>query len=61
MGVAVYERAPRADVVDVVVAIDVDQLGALAALDENRIPPDRPHRAHGRVHPSDEHPLGPSV
>ena len=48
--VAVDQRAPRADVVDVRVAVDVHDLGALGALDEDRVAADRPHRAHGRVH-----------
>ena len=43
------QRAPRADVVDVAVAVDVDQLGALAALDEDRVAADRAHRPHRRV------------
>ena len=44
--VAVDQRAPRADVVDVAVAVDVGDLGALGALDEDRVAPDRAHRAH---------------
>ncbi len=42
VGVAVDQRAPRADVVDEAVAVDVDQLGAVAALDEDRVAADRP-------------------
>ena len=49
VGVAVDQRPPRADVVDEAVAVDVDQLGALAAVDEDRVAADRAHRAHGRV------------
>ena len=30
-------------------AVDVDQFGALAASDEDRVAPDRAHRAHRRV------------
>ena len=48
--VAVDQRAPRADPVDVAVAVDVDELGALAALDEDRVAADRAHRADRRVH-----------
>ena len=37
VGVAEDQRAPGADPVDVAVAVDVDQLEALAALDEDRV------------------------
>ena len=56
MGVPVDERPPGAHVVDVVVAVDVDDLGAVAALDEDRVAADRPHRPHRRVDPAG-HPL----
>ena len=49
VGVAEDERPPRAHVVDVVVAVDVDDLGAVAALDEDRVAADGAHRAHRRV------------
>ena len=49
VGVAEDQRAPGADPVDVAVAVDVDQLAALAALDEDRLALDLPHRPHGRV------------
>ena len=55
VGVAVDQRAPRADVVDVDVAVDVGQLGARGALDEDRVAPDRAHRAHRRVDAAGEH------
>ena len=48
--VAMDEGPPRADPVDVAVVVDVDELGALRAVDEDRVAPDRVHRAHGRVH-----------
>ena len=48
--VAVDQRAPRADPVDVAVAVDVEDLGARAALDEERVAADRAHRADRRVH-----------
>ena len=51
VGVAEDQRAPGADPVDVAVAVDVDQLAALAALDEDRLPADLPHRPHRRVTP----------
>ena len=50
VGVTVDQRAPRADVVDVAVAVHVEQLRTGAALDEQRLAADRPHRAHRRVH-----------
>ena len=59
--VAVDQRAPRADVVDVDVAVDVGELGAGGALDEDRVAPDRAHRAHGRVHAAGEHVQRPPV
>ena len=50
IGVAENQWAPGADPVDVAVAVDVDQLEALAALDEDRIvAADRPHRPHRRI------------
>ena len=49
VGVAEDERAPGADVVHVDVAVDVEDLRALGALDEDRVAPDGAHRAHGRV------------
>ena len=49
VGVAVDQRAPRAHPVDVAIAVDVEQLGALGALDEDRVAADRAHRAHRRV------------
>ena len=49
VGVAEDERAPRADVVDVAVAVHVDELGAQSALDEDRVAPDGAHRPHRRV------------
>jgi hypothetical protein len=38
------------------VAVDVDQLEALAALDEDGVAADRPHRPDGGVHPSRQQP-----
>ena len=43
------ERPPRKDVVDVAVTVDVDEIRALAALDEERLPTDGFERPHGRV------------
>ena len=53
-GVAVDQRAPGADVVDVGVAVDVGELRAGGVVDEDRVAPDRAHRAHGRVHAARE-------
>ena len=45
------QRAPGHDPVDVALAIDVLEIGALAATYEQRlVEPDRVHRADGRVH-----------
>ena len=44
--VACDHRAPAADVVDVAVAVHVDQVGALGALGEERLPTHRLERAH---------------
>ena len=55
MGVPVDQRAPGADVVDEAVAVDVDEFGALAAGDEDRLAADRAHRAHGRVDAAGDH------
>ena len=50
------QRAPGLHPVDVAVAVDVDQLGALAARHEDRVAADRAHRAYGRVDPAGEQP-----
>ena len=50
-GVAEDQRPPGADPVDVAVAVGIDQLEALAALDEDRVvAADRLHRPYRRVH-----------
>ena len=60
MSVAEDQRAPGAHPVDVAVAVDVDQLEALAALDEDRVvAADRAHRPNGRVDPARQEPRGP--
>src|SRR6185503_714670 len=46
------QRAPGADPIHVAVAVDVDQLAALTALDEDRVAPDLPHRPNRTVHPA---------
>ena len=49
MRVAEDQRPPREDVVDVAVPVDVDEVRALAAVDEERRAADRLERAHGRA------------
>ena len=49
MRVAEDQRAPREDVVDVAVPVDVDEVCALAALDEERRAADRLERAYRRA------------
>ena len=58
-GVRVAEdhRPPRADQVDVVAAVGVDQVRARAADHEPRGAADSAERAHRRVHPAGSHPL----
>jgi hypothetical protein len=55
------ERAPRHHPVDVAVAVDVDELGPLAALDEDRVAPDRLHRPNRRVHAAGDQLLSPRI
>ena len=49
MAVAQQQRAPRADVVDVLVAVDVEDVAALAARDEERIAAHAAKGAHRRI------------
>ncbi len=49
MRVAEDQRAPREDVVHVAVPVDVDEIRALAAVDEERRAADRLERAHRRA------------
>ena len=55
------QRAPGHDPVHVAVAVHVDQLGALAARDEDRVAPDRAHRPNGGVHAARKELDGPGV
>ena len=60
--VAQDQRPPRADPVHVAVAVHVDQLEALAALDEDRmLAADRAHRPDRRVHAARQEPRGSRV
>ena len=61
VGVAEEQRAPRHHPVDVAVAVDVLEVGALAAAGEERlVEPDRAHRAHGRVDAAGDQILSPA-
>ena len=53
--VAEDQRSPGPDPVEVAVAIDVEELAAFAALDEDRVAADRPHRPNRGVDPSRHH------
>ena len=57
VGVAEDGRAPRADVVDVAVAVDVDEPGALAFAEEDGRSADGAEGAHGRIHAAGNDPL----
>src|SRR5438445_368028 len=49
MVVACNHRSPRADVVDVALAFDIPQVGAVRVIGEERLATDRLERAHRRV------------
>ena len=59
MGVPQDQRAPRADVIDQAITVDVDEVRPLASLDEEGFAPDRAERAGGAVHPARDHALRP--
>ena len=52
------ERSPRKDVVNVAVAVHVEEIWTFAALDEERLSAHSAEGAHGRVHPAREDGLG---
>ncbi len=56
--VADDHRAPGTDVVDVAVAVDVVQVGAIGAFDEERLAADRLERAHRRIDAARQQLLG---
>ena len=58
-GVAQDQRPPRQHVIDEAVAVHVPQVGALAAVDEQRLPAHGPKGAHRRVDPAREKPAEP--
>ncbi len=53
-------RSPRADVVDVGLAIDVLDAAAMGLADEERFAADIAERAHRRVHPTGDQGFGDS-
>ena len=61
MGMAVDQRSPGADVVDVSVAVDVGDLRAFGTVDEQRVAPDQAHRPHRRVDAARKQQLRPPV
>ncbi len=52
-------RTPRADIVDVLSAIDVKQEHSLSPLDEHRVPPHRTEGPRGAVYASGDDPARP--
>ena len=58
MAVAQDHRPPGADVVDVAVAVDVEQIGALAALEEDRLAADAAEGPGRAVHAAGHQLLG---
>ena len=50
VGVAQYQRAPRADEIQVPVAVHVDHMGAVAASNHGRRAPDALERPHRGTH-----------
>jgi hypothetical protein len=52
MAVSQQQRSPGADVIDILVAVHVEDVGALAARDERRIAADGAECPHGRVDPA---------
>ena len=59
MGVAEDHRAPGADVVDVAVAVDVEQVGPFGPVEEDRLAADAAERPGRAVHPAGHELFGP--
>ncbi len=57
LGTRVPEQqgSPRLHEVDVAIPVHIDEVRALASLDEQRRAPDRSERSHGRIHPTRDH------
>ena len=53
------QRSPRAHVIDVGIAVDVEDARAFAALDESRDSADAAKRPHRRIHAAGNHLLRP--
>ena len=51
-------RAPRADVVDVLVAVDVEEIGPLSPRHKRRLAAHRPKRPCRAVHTAGNHAVG---
>ena len=58
MAVAEDHRAPGADIVDVAVAVDIEQVRPVRALDEERLAAHRLERAHRRIDAAGHQRLG---
>ena len=58
MGMPQDQRSPRADVVDVAVAVEVVEIGALAALEKNRLAADAAKRPGRAIHAAGHQLLG---
>src|ERR1043166_3455801 len=58
MPVAQDHRPPRADVVDVAVAIDVEQIGPFGAIENHRLPADASKGSRGAIHAAGHELLG---
>ena len=56
--VAEQQRSPRLHEIDVAVAVDVDEEGALAAVDEHRRAAHAPEGPDRRIHPTRDHGAG---
>ena len=59
MSVAEDQGAPRADVIDQAIAVDVDEIRSLAPLDEEGFAANGAEGAGGAVHPARDHALCP--
>src|SRR5262245_32999324 len=58
MAMAQDERPPRADVIEIPIAVDVEEIRPFAALDERRLPADGAERARRAVDAAGDEPAG---